>query len=205
MNRRTFFTKAAVAVAGAVGALALVPMVAKAAEAPSPEPLRRVEVYNKGVWTPAEWASLKRGHIFRLREPGTGALVEAGTPSEISLAVEDATPVAVLHGSWCVKAEPFTVLTQESAAALQALGFATPLFRNQIQLGCISHADLRTHTAKQQRVVSGTVGVDAVVEEFPVTFDYVTVRVGVHPPFIPANPLRTQGVPSLFPVIPGTV
>ena len=80
-----------------------------------PGNMRSVEVYAKGVWASGEWASLKEGMIFRLREPD-GSIVDGGRANEICVALGDAEPepAPMLFSIQC---EPFTVATTDHPMA----------------------------------------------------------------------------------------
>lgn len=138
MNRRDLLRTAAAAAAAAVAVSLPLPAVADDLEMASVT--RTVQVFQDGQWAVTPWEGLKRGMVFRLRE-GDGTLVDAGTPNEVSVALEDACIVQTGPGqkNWSVKCEPFTNVLKDHPLAARVLVFNRGELVGNIQsihMGC---------------------------------------------------------------------
>jgi hypothetical protein len=107
MRRRDFLAGGLV-----LGAAALIPKAVRSLE-PDDRQLtethgwRRVQVCRRGVWTDTPWPHLCQWDIFRMFEPDTGDLVDAGTDHEISIIVRPPEWVGGDEG-WRLTTAPFT-------------------------------------------------------------------------------------------------
>lgn len=95
MDRRSFL-----AATLAAGALTLLPANPTSAATPY---LRTIEVFREGAWVQIQWQDLKKGHLFRLREPD-GTLADKG---EVCIATTDARP-RPWPEFYVVEADPYT-------------------------------------------------------------------------------------------------
>lgn len=97
MNRRSFLASTGLLLAS----------LSLGAAPPSDPNVRTVEVLQGRAWVPIQWADLKRGMIFRLRDPD-GSIVDKGQDHEVSLAMADAT-LTPWQGRKGAHSDPFEV------------------------------------------------------------------------------------------------
>ena len=134
MERRTFLSLSACATVAA-----LLPATAEASG-----PMRTVEVFKDSRFQAIPWRELKKGMVFRLREP-TGEIEDEGTDHECALATEDVSeeeaPVF-----WGVKAQPFTKVSADHDLPVRIL-----LSRHGKPLGFVVEFDMTVNGAWQRR------------------------------------------------------
>ena len=161
MKRRDFLTGVA-----ALGAAALVPSAVRALggeRLTEAHRWRRVEVCRQGVWTDTRWPHLCQWDIFRMFEPDTGELVDAGTDHEISIIVR---PPEWVGGDeeWKLTTMPFTIVT-----AGHPLGEWLRVVADGQQVGLVESVDMRRGTMIRKPIPWGP-GVEVTSSE---PFDYV--------------------------------
>jgi len=124
----------------------------------APAPLRTVEALRRG-WEEIQWADLKAGTVFRLREPD-GTLADEGTPHEVCVALTDAQPAKEV--AWSLQCEAFTEVDQHHKLDAQVL-----VYREGELIGGVRKLDFR-------RLIAFVPVPDE--EEAEVGFDQVQVR-----------------------------
>lgn len=152
MNRRIFLKTSA-----AASVLTMIPL--RLSAKPDPKNLRSVELYDRGQWKPGTWAGLKKGDIFRLRDPD-GTLVNEGDLNEILVVADGGVSACAPPAFWVVDADPFTTITMDHHLASRV-----KVMKDGQQVGFVQSLDLRTHTMRR---VAPSLG-----EVFGDTFDYI--------------------------------